>query len=79
MNLGLIDHPRAFGRTCWREPDEGQTRPDPLTDEHARGPIRQQTQRWLAAGCFEAMVHDLRALLRWTEGRAEPRPPTTAR
>lgn len=26
--------------------------------------VYQQTQRWLAAGCFEAMAHDLRALLR---------------
>jgi transposase len=24
----------------------------------------QQTRRWIAAGVFEAMVHDLRALLR---------------
>ena len=31
----------------------------------------QQTQRWLAAGCFDAIVHDLRALLRWSEGRAD--------
>jgi len=33
--------------------------------------VYQQTQRWIAAGCFEAIVHDLRALLRWTEGRAD--------
>jgi transposase len=33
--------------------------------------VYQQTQRWIAAGCFEAVVHDLRALLRWTEGRAD--------
>ena len=26
--------------------------------------VYQQTQRWLAAGCFEAFVHDLRMLLR---------------
>jgi transposase len=26
--------------------------------------VYQQTQRWIKAGCFEAMVHDLRALLR---------------
>jgi len=26
--------------------------------------VYQQTQRWIAAGCFEAMAHDLRALLR---------------
>jgi transposase len=33
--------------------------------------VYQQTQRWIAAGCFEAMVHDLRAVLRWAEGRAD--------
>ena len=33
--------------------------------------VYQQTQRWLAAGVFEAMVHDLRALLRWGQGRAD--------
>jgi len=32
--------------------------------------VYQQTQRWIAAGCFEAMVHDLRAVLRMTEDRA---------
>jgi len=32
--------------------------------------VYQQTQRWLKAGCFEAMVHDLRALLRLAQGRA---------
>ncbi|MGI8622097.1 MAG: IS5 family transposase [Solirubrobacteraceae bacterium] len=31
--------------------------------------VHQQTQRWIAAGCFEAMVHDLRALLREAAGR----------
>jgi transposase len=35
--------------------------------------VYQQTQRWLAAGCFEAVVHDLRAVLRLGEGRrAQP-------
>jgi transposase len=32
--------------------------------------VYQQTQRWIAAGCFEQMVHDLRALLRLSETRA---------
>jgi transposase len=32
--------------------------------------VYQQTQRWIAAGCFEAIVHDLRAILRLVEGRA---------
>jgi transposase len=31
--------------------------------------VYQQTQRWIAAGCFEAMVHDLRELLRLAAGR----------
>jgi len=35
--------------------------------------VYQQTQRWIAAGCFEAIVHDLRVLLRTVEGRdAQP-------
>jgi transposase len=33
--------------------------------------VYQQTQRWLKAGAFEAMVHDLRAILRLAEGRNE--------
>jgi transposase len=35
--------------------------------------VYQQTQRWIAAGCFEALVHDLRAILRLVDGRA-PQP-----
>ena len=31
--------------------------------------VYQQAQRWIKAGAFEAMVHDLRALLRLGEGR----------
>ena len=38
--------------------------------------VYQQTQRWIEAGCFAEMVQDLRALLRWTEGRADA--PTAA-
>jgi transposase len=38
--------------------------------------VYQQTRRWLAAGCFEAMVHDLRAVLRVAAGR--PPEPTAA-
>lgn len=33
--------------------------------------VNQQAQRWLKAGVFEAMVHDLRVLLRLAEGRNE--------
>jgi transposase len=37
--------------------------------------VYQQTQRWLAAGVFAEMVHDLRRLLRVAEGKAaEPGP-----
>ena len=35
--------------------------------------VYQQTRRWMAAGMFETMVHDLRVLLRLGEGRA-PQP-----
>src|SRR5919108_6250730 len=31
--------------------------------------VYQQTQRWLAAGCFTALVDDLRLLLREAKGR----------
>jgi transposase len=31
--------------------------------------VQQQTQRWLRAGCFEAMAHDLRAILRMVQDR----------
>ena len=33
--------------------------------------VYQQMQRWIAAGVFEGMVHDLRVLLRVAAGRAE--------
>jgi transposase len=32
--------------------------------------VYDQVRRWLAAGCFEAMAHDLRVVLRLAEGRA---------
>jgi len=35
--------------------------------------VYQQAHRWIAAGVFEAMVHDLRAVLRLASGR-EPSP-----
>jgi transposase len=35
--------------------------------------VYQQTRRWLDAGCFEGMVHDLREMLRWAAGR-NPQP-----
>lgn len=33
--------------------------------------VYQQAQRWLHAGCFEELAHDLRAVLRLAAGRAE--------
>ena len=38
--------------------------------------VYQQAQRWLAAGCFETLAQDLRALLRVAAGR--PEEPTAA-
>lgn len=38
--------------------------------------VYQQTQRWMRAGVFETMVHDLRVLIRVASGRA--RQPTAA-
>ncbi len=38
--------------------------------------VYQQMQRWMAAQCFEALVQDLRALLRLASGRKEE--PTAA-
>ena len=35
--------------------------------------VYQQTQRWMAAGVFEQIVHDLRMLLREIDGR-NPQP-----
>jgi transposase len=35
--------------------------------------VYQQTRRWIAAGCFEAIVHDLRLLVRAASGR-RPQP-----
>ena len=35
--------------------------------------VYQQTRRWVDAGVFAAMVHDLRELLRWAAGRT-PQP-----
>ena len=35
--------------------------------------VYQQTRRWIKAGCFEAMAHDLRAILRLVQDRqADP-------
>jgi transposase len=33
--------------------------------------VYQQTQRWIAAGCFETIVRDVRVFLRWTARRSD--------
>ena len=33
--------------------------------------VYQQTRRWMDAGCFEALLHDIRAILRKAAGRKE--------
>jgi hypothetical protein len=43
---------------------------------YTREAVYQQTRRWLEAGVFEEMVHDLRVLLRLSEGRAPDPTPT---
>ena len=44
--------------------------PGDLPPWHA---VYEQTQRWIRAGCFDALVHDLRVLIRLGEARA-PQP-----
>ena len=40
--------------------------------------VYQQMQCWLAAGCFEEMVHDLRVLLRLADGPRPIHPPSSS-
>jgi len=40
--------------------------PNDLPPWHA---VHQQAQRWMKAGCIEAMAHDLRAILRLAAGK----------
>ena len=47
--------------------------PNDLPPWHA---VYDQARRWLAAGCFEMLAHDLRAVLRLAAGRTEE--PTAA-
>ena len=42
--------------------------PNDLPPWHA---VYDQAQRWLRAGCFEMLAHDLRAVLRLAAGRKE--------
>jgi transposase len=43
--------------------------PNDLPPWHA---VYDQAQRWLRAGCFEMLAHDLRAVLRLAAGRSRP-------
>jgi transposase len=69
------DHPlrEVFNGLRWivRSGAEWRMMPNDLPPWHA---VYQQTQRWLKAGVFAAIVHDLRRLLREIEERPpEPR------
>ena len=58
----------AFNGLCWLVRTGASWRMIP----HDLPPwwvVYQQTQRWIKAGVFEAMVHDLRTLLRLAQGR----------
>ncbi len=50
-----------------------RARPNDLPPWHA---VHQQAHRWWAAGCFEVLAQDLRAMLRLAAGRKEE--PTAA-
>ena len=50
--------------------------PNDLPPWHA---VQQQTRRWVRAGCFAAMVVDLRRLLRLAAGRNEAAETTAGR
>jgi transposase len=66
------DHPlrEVFNGLRWilRAGAPWRMMPNDLPPWHV---VYDQTQRWLRAGVFEAMVHDLRMLLRLAEGRDE--------
>lgn len=62
-----FDAERSFGSAGSSGPaPPGAT--SPPASPHGPPP-RQQTQRWIKAGVFEAMAHDLRVLLRGVCGR----------
>jgi transposase len=66
------DPREVFNAVCWLVHTGAQWRYLPH-DFPPWAAVHQQAQRWIAAGCFEALVHDLRAVLRVAAGRnAEP-------
>ncbi|GIW01646.1 MAG: IS5 family transposase [Roseiflexus sp.] len=60
----------VFNRLRWIVRTGSQWRMTP-NDLPPWSTVRQQTQRWMAAGVFEDMVHDLRALIRLAKGKQE--------
>ncbi len=80
LTLMKVDAPQrdhslreVFNGLRWmvRSGSEWRLMPHDLPPWHT---VYQQTRRWIKAGVFEAIVHDLRMLLREIEGRA-PQPP----
>ncbi len=66
------DHREVFNAVCWLVRTGAQWRYLPH-DFPPWAAVYQQVQRWVAAGRFENLVHDLRALGRMEHGRsAEP-------
>ena len=65
--------PRGFFNAVRWLVRTGSPRRCPPNDLPPWPAVSQQTRRWLAAGCFEAVVDDLRALLRVAAGR-DPEP-----
>lgn len=57
-------------RTIVRSGAHGRMMPNDLPPWSA---VYQQARRWLQSGCFEAMVNDLRVLLRELAGRGNRR------
>ncbi|MCC7399606.1 MAG: hypothetical protein IT455_21260 [Planctomycetes bacterium] len=55
---------RGGGGTC---ADEARTGVLPNSEI-----VSLQTPRWLAARCFADMIHDLRAVLQWSDGCTAP-------
>jgi transposase len=66
------DHPlrEVFNGLRWivRTGAQWRMMPNDLPPWHT---VYQQAQRWIAAGVFEEMVHDLRVLLRLAKGKKE--------
>jgi len=62
------DPREVFNAVCWLLHTGAQWRYLPH-DFPPWAAVHQQARRWIAAGCFEALVHDLRALGRVVAGR----------